>query len=81
MVGFVLKSTYRRALGKVDKNFLDATNQNTFCVSLAVSGKSKFCQAHSLNSCTWLIVNFGELWQVAVVTEKNRAQKDVGKRD
>lgn len=25
----------RRALEKVDKNFLDATNQNTFCVSPA----------------------------------------------
>lgn len=42
----------KRALGKVDNNFLDATNQNTFCVSLAqqVSGKSKLCQADKFNS-------------------------------
>lgn len=60
----------RRALEKVDKNFLDATNQNTFSVTSAVSGKSKFYQVHNPNSCTWFIVNFGELWQVSVVTEK-----------
>lgn len=73
MVSFVSKSIKKKALGKVDKTFLDATNQNTFCVTSAVSGKSKFYQAHKPNSCTWFIVNFGELWQVAVVTEKKQS--------
>lgn len=44
--------------------------------STEVNGKSKFYQAHNLDSCTWFIVNFGELWQVAWVTEKKQSTEE-----